>query len=227
LLHDLANHLTLLTLELEDMRSKKHTEALNRSHRIVGQLDAMVGAVRDRLNGQVADRPFNIVDVVQDVVDSTLYKQKLPGLKIKWANPPHAGEWILYGDPIKCYQAISIVVGNAADAYRSKKTGKQADPVIIVGLERHPKDIIIKVTDFGVGISPGDREKVFKPNFTTKETGMGVGLYLARQMISTQFSGKITLSPGQGKTEFVITLPLGKNTVQAELKGRDQGTDDI
>ncbi|MBT8233012.1 MAG: HAMP domain-containing histidine kinase [Saprospiraceae bacterium] len=69
---------------------------------------------------------------------------------------------------------------------------------------------IIELTDTGKGIPSNQFKKVFKPGFTTKKRGWGLGLSLAKRIIENYHSGKIFIKnskPNEGTT-FAILLPL-------------------
>lgn len=65
----------------------------------------------------------------------------------------------------------------------------------------------VAVKDTGAGISPENRERIFQPYFTTKETGTGLGLFVCRSIVETQLRGRIELteSSPQGTT-FTVSL---------------------
>jgi signal transduction histidine kinase len=70
--------------------------------------------------------------------------------------------------------------------------------------------IVVDVKDNGPGISRRDASRVFRPGYTTKKRGWGLGLSLARRIIREYHKGSISLAksdPGQGTT-FAIRLPL-------------------
>ncbi len=71
-----------------------------------------------------------------------------------------------------------------------------------------PAAIQIDVIDSGVGINPNDLKNVFKPFYTTKAKGVGLGLSVSRQIIN-EHQGSIDVSsiPGHGTT-FTVSLPL-------------------
>ncbi|HTF82245.1 MAG TPA: HAMP domain-containing sensor histidine kinase, partial [Cytophagales bacterium] len=81
-------------------------------------------------------------------------------------------------------------------------------PDIQISLEVQAKTIFIRIRDNGEGIPEEIKDKVFLPNFSTKYTGSGLGLAMAKQGIEF-FGGKIYFisEAGQG-AEFVIELPL-------------------
>lgn len=77
------------------------------------------------------------------------------------------------------------------------------------GRRRAPEVAVIHVIDTGPGIAPETREKIFKPYFTTKGGGSGLGLPTSRRLIE-EHGGRIELhsEPGKG-TDFRVVLPLG------------------
>ncbi len=97
---------------------------------------------------------------------------------------------------------IENLMKNALDAMEGP-TGK-----ISFALHRHGRRIIIDVTDTGKGIDPKFQKEVFRPGFSTKKRGWGLGLSLARRIIENYHKGKLFVkqsSPGKGTT-FRIRL---------------------
>ncbi|MCM1292223.1 MAG: HAMP domain-containing histidine kinase [Bacteroides sp.] len=81
---------------------------------------------------------------------------------------------------------------------------------IDIVLRRHKEMAVITVADTGKGMTRKMRKEVFRPGFTTKKRGWGLGLTLARRIIGEYHSGRIFVSasePGRGTT-FEIDLPL-------------------
>ena len=65
---------------------------------------------------------------------------------------------------------------------------------------------VIRITDNGKGISKKERAKIFMPNFTTKSSGMGVGLSIVYNIIQAS-NGRITFESEVGVgTTFIIEL---------------------
>ncbi len=70
--------------------------------------------------------------------------------------------------------------------------------------------IVIDITDNGKGIRYGDRKNVFKPGFSTKKRGWGLGLNLARRIVEEYHKGRLFIKdthPGEGTT-FRVELPM-------------------
>lgn len=97
------------------------------------------------------------------------------------------------------------LIKNAVDAMEG--TGN-----IDITVLREKKKAVIEVKDTGKGIPSKNRKRVFKPGFTTKKRGWGLGLTLAKRIIEQYHKGKIFVketAPGKGTT-FRIELPVSE-----------------
>jgi signal transduction histidine kinase len=80
---------------------------------------------------------------------------------------------------------------------------------IISCMAKDSSSVIIQVIDNGPGIAPGTARKLFRPGFTTKKRGWGLGLTLARRIVEEYHRGKIVLLKSRpGETVFQIALPV-------------------
>jgi signal transduction histidine kinase len=89
--------------------------------------------------------------------------------------------------------------------------------VLTVGLRRDRDDIVTTVADTGQGMSAQEIREAFEPYFSTKETGVGLGLALTRKIVEDH-GGTVELEsePGRGTTAR-IRLPLqGRVTAPEE-----------
>jgi signal transduction histidine kinase len=88
------------------------------------------------------------------------------------------------------------------------------EPRIVVSVSSEGKWARIMVADNGIGIDQVNREKIFEPKFTTKTSGMGLGLGMVRTIVET-CQGEIDFSSSPGKgTVFTVKIPkvTTKNT---------------
>ena len=84
----------------------------------------------------------------------------------------------------------------------------ERNPEIVVKLIKINKKVVIEVQDNGLGISEDIAKKVFIPNFSTKESGSGIGLAIAKRGIE-QTGGSIWFETDMNKgTSFFIELPM-------------------
>ena len=106
------------------------------------------------------------------------------------------------GDPGQLQQAIIALATNALDAMVISGVLK------IVARNQEP-NVVVEVSDNGVGIPPDNLPKIFEPFFTTKEVGKGTGLGLAVCYgILTEHGGSLDVQSTVGVgTTFTITLP--------------------
>jgi signal transduction histidine kinase len=83
---------------------------------------------------------------------------------------------------------------------------------------RHePSSVVIEVADQGIGIAEADLRNVFRPLFSTKPRGMGLGLSFCRQAVE-EHGGDIRLtSPGLNRgTVAIVTLPVRQTTTDTD-----------
>jgi signal transduction histidine kinase len=98
------------------------------------------------------------------------------------------------------------VISNAIESYGNRR-GRKERPVII-RLERVRSKLSISVTDHGKPISPRHIDKIFEPFYTTKPNGIGIGLFIVKQVVENDFDGSISLdSDKRSGTTFNIRLP--------------------
>ncbi len=102
-------------------------------------------------------------------------------------------------------QLIRVITNLVKNAIQATSTIK--NPTIIVNVSKNKNNITITVSDNGTGIKEENKKHVFQPKFTTKSSGMGLGLAMVKNIIET-YSGTISFvsEPNKG-TIFTITLP--------------------
>ncbi len=98
------------------------------------------------------------------------------------------------------------LIKNALDAIDGKG-------LITIHAHMSAHEVFVDVTDSGKGIAAANIKKVFRPGFTTKKRGWGLGLSLSRRIVEQYHKGKLFVrwsEPGKG-TSFRIVLPLSTN----------------
>ena len=112
-------------------------------------------------------------------------------------------------DSDQMHQVILNLLLNAVQAIESAGT-------VRVVLAARKDNALISVTDSGRGISPEHLPFIFRPFYTTKGNGTGLGLSLARRIVEDH-RGKIEVESEIGRgTEFLITLPIHQPEQQSE-----------
>ena len=91
---------------------------------------------------------------------------------------------------------IENLCKNAIDAMSGKGT-------ITINIGEESRYVIIDITDTGKGIAIADQKTIFNPGYTSKKRGWGLGLTLAKRIISDYHKGRIFVKssvPGKGTT---------------------------
>ena len=78
---------------------------------------------------------------------------------------------------------------------------------VLVQLKKMQADYVVTVKDNGVGIPTEIKAKIFEPNFTTKNSGMGLGLAMVKKIINDR-KGKINYTTSSSGTTFEFTIPF-------------------
>ncbi len=113
-------------------------------------------------------------------------------------------------DSDQIHQVLLNLLLNSIQAI--DKSGK-----IVVTVERQAATALIEVTDNGRGIPPDHLPNIFRPFFTTKGDGTGLGLSLARRIVEDhQGHIDVTSAVGQGTT-FAVVLPLQRTATQSVI----------
>ncbi|MCU0814414.1 MAG: ATP-binding protein [Burkholderiaceae bacterium] len=108
------------------------------------------------------------------------------------------------GDPVQLQQVLINLVLNAFDAMGASPPEHRR---VRVGTTDAAAGVQIGVRDFGPGIAAADLPRVFDPFFSSKASGMGLGLSIARSIVEAH-GGTITAANREPGAEFRVTLPL-------------------
>ncbi len=102
-------------------------------------------------------------------------------------------------------QLIRVVTNLVKNAIQATASGD--DSQIDVAVSHDEERVFITVTDNGTGIHPDHVDKIFEPKFTTKTSGMGLGLAMVKQIVEN-FQGTIEVETEYGEfTKFTVCIP--------------------
>ena len=108
-------------------------------------------------------------------------------------------------------QILISILANAADAMPDGGS-------VVVDWEAGHDRLTLRITDTGVGLNEATRTALFRPFFSTKSGGLGIGLALVKRMVE-QWSGSIHLGPAQPRGTCVsLYLPLVRSQSPAQPK---------
>jgi signal transduction histidine kinase len=160
--------------------------------------------VADRFSKIGSDQPGEVADLAPLIEHSVGYLQKrLPkGVELRYEVAPTLP--LVRYQPVLLGWVLENLIRNAVDALPDQK-GR-----IEVRAHRVGDQVVVDVADNGKGMTAKVRRSVFRPGFTTKKRGWGLGLSLARRIAVQGHGGHLDVlhsAPGHGTT-FRLALPL-------------------
>lgn len=208
LLHDLANHLTSLTFDIVDINKQKQSISIDRAQQSVAQLDAIVEQMRSQLQDGSASSQFSVTQKITESIDTVLQKAYAANVTIE---QDKVDDIILTGDPTRFMHVIAILLANGIEAY-DPPANDRSRRSIKIKIVPQKKNLKIHIIDWGKGIPKSKRKHLFSPITSTKANGMGVGLFIAHQIMETHFSGSLSLNENSEQTDFVLVFPYHHET---------------
>lgn len=145
-------------------------------------------------------KPQPLLPVIEEVV--AYFRQRLPA-NVRLEYEPPTERVILPFNSTLLQWVMENLLRNSLDALPPE------GGTITVRVQPRRQTVRIEVQDTGKGISPSQWEEIFRPGFTTKAHGWGIGLALARRVIERYHGGEIYVAqstPGQG-TVIRIEIP--------------------
>jgi signal transduction histidine kinase len=194
-------------LHLLEQKSPDLAEVRDAINDIVHE-DNRAGDVIGRLRNLLrkGERKSELVDL-NDLVRSTLVllHSELISRRIDVKPDLADGLPTISGDPIQLHQVLLNLLMNAMDAMASNR---DADRMITVRTRMANGTIDVQIRDRGLGIKPDERAKLFKPFYTSKDHGLGLGLAIC-STIAQAHGGELTLDNHADRGAIaVLSLPV-------------------
>jgi signal transduction histidine kinase len=171
-------------------------KANQRAATIITTLRNMFGSGRKTIT------TFDFNDLVRDVVllcQSSLQRQSIELQVQLYPLALH-----ITGDKSQLQQVLLNLITNASEAFQASFQGVKH---IAVKTHLEDKHIVLSVTDNGSGIAPDIQTMVFELLRTSKDTGMGIGLWLSKTIVESH-QGNIHFNTALGEgTSFKVALP--------------------
>lgn len=205
ILHELANHLSVLTLDIDDLKDRHQSSiAIDHAKESIFYINTIVDQVRDQIKDSDDTQKFDALAITKDTIEQLRKKINNSNIKL-FVEDNGPKNYFIFGDPLRLSQAITILVTNAAQANKSRISE------ISVEVSSVKSKILFSVKDFGTGITKEVRRTLFQPQKMGRGVGLGIGLYVTKQIIETHFKGRIWLSPATEYTQFTIEIPRCKS----------------
>ncbi|HET7670595.1 MAG TPA: GAF domain-containing sensor histidine kinase [Burkholderiales bacterium] len=210
LAHDLRNYIAPINMRINVLRMRAEQERREDELRDIGLLARSV----DRLGELISDildvsrieqgmfhiqpQLIEVSGLVREVVSTFESAQHAIKLTIQQGD-----NIVASGDPARLRQCLENVIANAIQ--KSPVTG--AINIFVRRREAPPRTAVVEVIDEGPGIPADQIARLFEPFQTGRAEGLGLGLYLAKQ-IARIHGGDLTAASATGKgARFTLTLP--------------------
>jgi signal transduction histidine kinase len=171
---------------------------------MVRLLDDMLDVSRARTGKlTIVPAPFDLVASAQVVVEAIQEQAKTTDVQVTLSALPALE---IVGDEFRIEQVITNLLTNAL------RYGQGKPVAVAVGVREEAPEAFVSVRDQGMGIAPADQERIFEQFERTEGAaqvaGLGLGLYIARQ-IAQAHHGRLEVRSARGEgAEFVLSLPL-------------------
>jgi signal transduction histidine kinase len=215
--HELRNPLACLSLhaqvalqrlsrneQFDATRTEHSLESISQqANRLSRLLDRILDVSRldaDQLTLQ--RRPTNLTALVEQVVSGT--RARIDRHQIVLETLSSLRAWI---DPLRLEQVLANLLDNAI------KHSPHGEPIVVTLSQPRSGRLELAVRDRGIGIPIEARDRIFERFFQARPEdatqGLGLGLYVSRQIVGLH-GGEIRADfPADGGTRFVVTLPTG------------------
>jgi PAS domain S-box-containing protein len=199
--HEIKNPLAGISGAVQVLSRSFATEDSRRPivHELLQQVKRLDDTVRDLLifarPWKPQPRSFDLSHLLNGILD----RSRAPGTNVRMNRdmPPSC---MIQADPQLLEHVFVNVVQNAIEAMPS---GGQ----LTVRVTDDPSSAQVRIADTGIGIAPHNREKLFRPFFSTKSKGTGLGLAITKKLVEAHHGSiDVESQPGRG-TVVQITLP--------------------
>ena len=173
-----------------------------RAGQILSRIRAFVKKTPSEIN------PLNINEAILEVIALTRSEVQRNGVSLRTrfsgSLPP------VRGDKIQVQQVVLNLILNAIDAMSEVGEGERQ---LLVSTDKGESDcILVAVRDSGAGLDSSSLDQLFQPFFTTKSSGLGMGLSICRSIIEAH-GGRVWASPNSTRgATFQFTLPTRQET---------------
>lgn len=210
--HEINNPLTPMKLSVQHLlrarkdKSEKFDEYLERiAETLIEEIDNLSSIATEFSNfakmPQAHNLRFNLVDKIKTVVN--LFSSSEADFQLNFNSIENVE---VFADKEQISRVFINLFKNAIQA-----VDKGVQPLITITLGLENDKAIVWVRDNGNGIPEALREKLFRPNFTTKSSGMGLGLAIIKNIME-DLGGSIRFITETGKgTTFILEFPVYKD----------------
>ncbi|MCO5734213.1 sensor histidine kinase [Rhizobium sp. SSA_523] len=156
------------------------------------------------------ERPVCLDDLIADVIRIAGAEVERQGVELLCELAARPAK--ICGDATQLKQVVLNLLTNAMEAVEALPRERRR---VILSSSLCQDTIVVAVRDFGTGIAPASAERLFEPMYTTKASGMGMGLSICRSIIETH-GGHLKALPQEPGSLFSFELPILRPTARQD-----------
>ncbi|HBB90582.1 MAG TPA: hypothetical protein DC042_02390 [Bacteroidales bacterium] len=208
--HEIKNPLTPMKLSVQHLRRAWKDQAPNLdmhidkvTNTLIDQIDTLSSIASEFSRfAQMPGAHFEPIDLVSKLRQVTYLFEDSCKVTLHEVEPS-GQEVVLYADPEQLLQVFNNLMRNAIQAVPETK-----EPTVDIFIDVRDHRVIVRIADNGSGIPDELHDRLFEPNFTTKSSGMGLGLAITKKIVEGT-EGNIWFETVKNEgTTFYIEWPL-------------------
>ena len=197
--HQIGTPLTSMIGWITLLKEKEKSEPLDEMEKDIERLKV----ITERFSKVGSLPELELVDIVGETLRTLKYLEKRSSDLINFESELPRKKILLPLNPQLFSWTLENLIKNGIDAMKGKGT-------IILKLFEESQTISIHISDTGSGIKKENFKKIFSPGFTTKKRGWGLGLSLAKRIITDYHRGKISVKDSELRKGTTIEIILKK-----------------
>jgi two-component system, NtrC family, nitrogen regulation sensor histidine kinase NtrY len=213
--HEIKNPLTPMKLSVQHLQRSAlvsgqdlQANITKVANLLITQIDSLSKMADEFSNfAKMPEPKYEVVELSKLVIDTIKLYEKTDQTQITFYNSIGSDGRVLLDE----FHFQRVLINLIKNAIQAKQADKQIEIEIYLDYTDNKEGVLIKVKDNGVGIAEAEKQNIFRPNFSTKSSGMGLGLAISKKTIELS-KGTIYFESKLGEgTIFFIELPLCNN----------------
>lgn len=206
--HEIKNPLTPMKLSIQYLQKAILNGApdvklltSNMAETLIEQIDQLAKIASDFSHfANIGNVQLELLDLREVIGSVTRLYSTHPGLNVHWQEPEEP--FMIQADKVQMNRLLTNLLQNAAEAGGDKQEAID----VAIRLEKKDNQFWLSVRDNAGGIPVHLQQNIFRPNFTTKSSGTGLGLAMCKGIVE-KANGQIWFETAEGEgTVFYITL---------------------
>lgn len=184
--HEIKNPLTPMKLNLQFLQrawakhDEKFEERLTKiSESMIEQINSLAATANEFSNlAKISDVKKEKIELTGLAEKAAVTFEGIPNVKIVKELP--VDKVYIVGDSEKLIRVFNNIIKNAIQAMPSGKDG-----TVSIKFRSEETSVVVSITDNGKGVDDDLKDRLFEPNFTTKSSGMGLGLAICKNIVDS------------------------------------------